>query len=107
MAYAVGQTVGVWLEFDLPPARGVRFVFASFANERGDVVELTDMPAEESECFLQRPTQTVVRGRAAHPGCYELKRLRVEHLSGVTHVDPPPIGFEVRSTPEVVGWCLA
>lgn len=85
----------------------MRFVFATFSNERGDAVVLTDMPAEESECFLQRPTQTVVRGQAAHPGFYELKRLRVEHLSGVTHVDPPPIGFEVRGTPEVVGWRLA
>jgi hypothetical protein len=107
MAYAVGQTVELCLEFDLPPAQGVRFVVATFANGRGDVVELTDMPAEESECFLQKPTQSALRGRAARPGSYELKRLRVEHLSGVKHVDPPRIGFEVKETPEVVGWRLA
>lgn len=107
MAYAVGQTVEVCLEFDLPLAQGVRLVVATFANERGDVAELTDMPAGDSECFLQKPTQTSLQGRAAYPGFYELKRLRVEHLCGVTHMDPPGIGFEVRSTPEVVGWRLA
>jgi hypothetical protein len=32
--------------------------------------------------------------------------LRVAHLSGVTHMDPPEIGFEVRSAPEVVAWSL-
>jgi len=31
----------------------------------------------------------------------------VEHLGGVTHVEPPKISFEVRGTPEVVGWHLA
>jgi hypothetical protein len=94
------------MEFDLPPAQGVRLVVATFENERGDAVELTDMPAEESECFLQRPTQSALQGRAAHPGFYNLKRLRVAHLWGVTHVDAPEIGFEVRSTPEVVAWSL-
>jgi hypothetical protein len=93
MAYAVGQTVEVCLEFDLPLARGVRFVVATFANERGDVTELTEMPAGISECLLQ--------GWAPHPGFYEMKRLRVEHLRGVTYVDPPEIGFEVKGTPEV------
>ena len=106
MAYAVGQTIEVCMEFDLPPAQGVRLVVATFENERGDAVELTDMPAEESECFLQRPTQSALQGRAAHPGFYNLKRLRVAHLWGVTHVDAPEIGFEVRSTPEVVAWSL-
>ena len=106
MAYAVGQTIEVYLEFDLPPAQGVRLVVATFANERGDVVELTDDPVEGSWCFVQRPTQSALRGRAAQPGFYELKRLRVEHLWGVTHVDPPGIGFEVKSTPEVVAWSL-
>jgi hypothetical protein len=106
MAYAVGQTIEVCLEFDLPIAQGVRLVVATFANERGDVVELSDEPAEKSECFLQKPTQTALQGRAAHPGFYELQRLRVVHLSGVTHVDPPKIGFEVRSAPEVVTWSL-
>ena len=106
MAYAVGQTVEVCLEFDLPPSQGVRLVVATFANEHGDFLELTDMPAEESWCFLQKPTQTALRGRAAHPGFYELRRLRVAHLWGVTHVDPPEIGFEVRAAPEVVAWSL-
>ncbi|HEV2742614.1 MAG TPA: hypothetical protein VGV91_05635 [Rubrobacter sp.] len=107
MAYAVGQTVEVCLEFDLPLARGVRFVVATFVNERGDVAELTEVPAGASECLLQKPTQTALQGRATRPGLYELKRLRVEHLRGVTYVDPPEIGFEVRGTPEVVGWRLS
>ena len=106
MAYALGQTVEVCLEFDLPPARGLRRVVAIFENERGDVMELTDVPASASECVLQKPTQTGLQGRADYPGFYELKRLRVEHLSGVTHVDAPGISFEVRGTPEVVGWRL-
>jgi hypothetical protein len=106
MAYALGQTVEVCLEFDLPPARGLRCVVAIFENERGDVMELTDVPASVSECVLQKPTQTALRGRADYPGLYELKCLCVEHLSGVTHVEPPGISFEVRGTPEVVGWRL-
>ena len=107
MAYAAGETVEVCLEFDMPLAQGVRFVVATFANERGDVMKLTEVPVEVSECFLQEPTQTALRGRAVHPGLYELKRLRVEHLRGVTYVDPQEIGFEVRCTPEVVGWRLS
>lgn len=94
------------MEFDLPLAQGVRLVVATFSNEHGDVTELTDMPAGESECFLQKPKQTSLWGRAGCPGSYKLERLRVEHLRGVTHVDPPDIGFEVRGTPEVVGWLL-
>jgi hypothetical protein len=107
MAYAVGQTVEVCLEFDLPLARGVRFVVATFANEREDVAELTEVPASVSECFVQKPTQTALQGRVAHSGLYEMKRLRVEHLRGVTYVDPPEIGFEVKGTPEVGGWCVS
>jgi hypothetical protein len=107
MAYAVGQTVEVCLEFDLPPARGIRRIVAVFENQRGQVVELSDVPLRMSECVLQEPTQTALQGRAAYPGVYELRRLRVEHLRGVTHVDPPRISFEVRGTPEVVGWRLA
>ena len=106
MSYVVGQSIEVCLEFDLPPAQGVRLVVATCENERGDVVELSDEPVEESWCFLQRPTQSALRGRAAHPGFYKLKRLRVTHLRGVTHVDPPDIGLEVRATPEVVAWSL-
>ncbi len=89
-----------------PPARGVRRIVATFANARGDVAELTDVPAGASECVLQEPTQTGLQGRADYPGFYDLRRLRVEHLRGVTHVDPPGIGFEVRGTPEVVEWRL-
>jgi hypothetical protein len=55
---------------------------------------------------VQKPTQIGLQGRADYPGFYEMKRLRVEHLQGVTHVEPPEIGFEVRGTPEVVGWRL-
>jgi hypothetical protein len=107
MAYAGGQTVEVCLEFDLPPSRGLRRVVATFANERGDIAELTDVPAGASDCVLQEPTQIALQGRATHPGCYELERLRVEHLAGVTYVDPPRIRFEVKGTPEVVNWRLA
>ena len=57
MSYAVGQTIEMCLEFDLPPARGVRRVVATFANERGDVAELAAVPAEASDCVLQEPTQ--------------------------------------------------
>src|SRR3712207_8323602 len=103
MAYAVGQVVEVCLDFDLPLAQGVRFVVATFENERGDVAELTDVPVGVSECFLQKPTQTALQGRVSRPGFYELKRLRVEHLRGVTYVDPPGIVFEVRSTPAEIG----
>lgn len=107
MAYAVGQTVEMCLEFDLPPARGLRRVVATFANDHGDIVELTEVLARVSECILQKPTQAGLRGRAERPGFYKLKGLRVDHLRGVVHIDPPEIGFEVRGTPEVVGWHLA
>ena len=107
MAYAVGQSVEVCLEFDLPPARGVRRVVATFVNELGQVAEFTDVPAEASDCVLQEPTEIGLQGRPANPGYYTLKSLRVEHLSGVTHVDPPRIGLEVKETPEIVGWRLA
>ncbi len=106
MDYAVGRTVEVGLEFDLPPAQGVRCVVATFENERGDLAEFTDAPAGTSECLVQKPTQIGLQGRADYPGSYEMKRLRVEHLQGVTHVEPPEVGFEVRGTPEVVGWRL-
>jgi hypothetical protein len=107
MAYVVGQTIEVCLEFDLPPARGIRRIVGIFENQRGQLIELSDVPAEASDCVLQEPTQTALQGRAAYPGVYELRRLRVEHLRGVTHVDPPRIGFEVKGTPEVIGWRLA
>ncbi len=49
MSYTVGETVEVCLEFDLPPTRGIRRIVGVFANERGDVVELTDVPARMVE----------------------------------------------------------
>ena len=108
MAYAVGQTIKVCLEFDLPPARGIRRIVAIFENQQGQILELSDVSLKASECILQEPTQTALQGRrAAYPGDYELRRLRVEHLRGVTDVDPPRIGFEVKGTPEIIGWRLA
>jgi hypothetical protein len=97
----------VCLEFDLPPTRGIRRIVGVFANERGEVVELTDVPARMSECVLQEPSQTALQGRAYHPGLYEMRQLKVRHLQGVTHVNPPEISLEVKGTPEVVGWRLA
>ena len=79
---------------------------ATFENERGDLAELSDVPAGTSYCVVQKPTQIGLQGRADYPGFYEMKRLRVEHLQGVTHVEPPEIGFEARGSPEVVGWRL-
>ena len=107
MAYAVGQLIEVCLEFDLPPTRGIRRIVGVFANERGELVELTDVPARMSECVLQEPSQTALQGRAAHPGLYEMRQLKVKHLQGVTHVNPPKISFEVKGIPEVTGWRLA
>jgi hypothetical protein len=107
MTYAVGQIIEVCLEFDLPPAQGIRRVVGVFENERGQAVELSDVPARLSECVVQEPTQIALQGRAAHPGVYELRRLEVMHLLGVTHVNPPEISFEVKGMPEVVGWRLA
>ena len=106
MAYAVGETVEVCLEFDLPPTRGIRRIVGVFANERGDVVELTDVPARMSECVMQEPSQTALQGRVDFPGVYKMRRLEVRHLQGATHVRPPEISFEVKGTPEVVGWRL-
>ena len=95
------------MELDLPPARGIRRIVGVFENQQGQILELSDEPLKESECVLQEPTQTALQGRAAYAGDYELRQLRVEHLGGVTDVDPPRIGFEVKGTPEVIGWRLA
>lgn len=107
MTYAVGQTIEVCLEFDLPPTRGIRRIEGVFVNERGEVVELTDVPVRRSACVLQAPTQTALQGHATSPGFYELRQLKVKDLHGVTHVNPPEIGFQVKGIPEVVGWHLA
>jgi hypothetical protein len=107
MFYAVGQTVEVCLDLNLPLSRGIRRVVGVFENEEGQFVELSDVPARMSDCVVQEPTQIALQGRAAHPGVYGLRRLEVEHLLGVTHVSPPEVSFEVRGTPEVVGWRMA
>ena len=81
---------------ELPPAQGIRRVEALLANERGEVIELSDTPASASECVLQDPPQTALRGRAVHPGAYELRSLKVKDLRGVTHLDPPEVRLEVK-----------
>ena len=96
MTYAVGQTIEVCLDLDLPPTRGIRRIVAVFVNEHEGVIELTDVPARVSECVLQNPSQTALRGRAAHPGVYELRELKVKDLQGVTHVNPPEVSIEVE-----------
>ncbi len=101
MAYTVGQTVEVCLDVRLPPARGIRRIVGVFVNEHGETIELTDVPTRASQCVLQDPSQTALRGRAAHPGVYELRRLEVKDLRGVTPVTPPETSFEVEGTPEV------
>ena len=106
MAYAVGQLVEVCLEFNLPPTRGIRRIVGVFVNGRGDEVELTDVPARMSECVLQEPAQTALQGRVSLPGVYEMRRLEIRHLQGVTHVKPLEICFEVKATPEVAAWRL-
>jgi hypothetical protein len=96
VAYAVEETIEVCLALELPPARGIRRVVAVFANEDGEIIELTDAPASVSECVLQDPSQTALRGRAERPGAYELRLLIVKDLRGVTHLDPPEVRLEVK-----------
>ena len=103
VAYAVGETIEVCLALDLPPARGIRRVVAVFANEHGEVIELTDVPARVSECVLQDPSQTALRGCAERPGLYKLRRLKVKDLQGVTDLNPPEVGLKVEDAPEAVG----
>jgi hypothetical protein len=73
-----------------------------FLNECGEAIVLTDVPATASHCVLQDPSQTALQGSAARPGVYELRRLEVQDLRGVTHVNPPEISVEVEDTPEAV-----
>jgi hypothetical protein len=70
MAYAVGQSVEVCLDFDPPPARGIRRIVGIFENHQGQVVELSDVPNRMSECVVQEPAQIALQGRAAYPGVY-------------------------------------
>jgi hypothetical protein len=109
MAYAVGQTIEVCLKFDLPPTRGIRRVRGIFQNQRGQVVELSDVPARLSECVVQEPRQIALQGRVAHPGEYKLRRLEVAQLLEVTCVNPPEVSFaevsfEVEGAAEDVEW---
>jgi len=96
VAYAVGQIIEVCLALDLPPARGIRRVVAVLANESGEVIELTDAPASASECILQDPAQTALRGRADRPGVYRMRALKAQDLRGVTNLDPPKVRVEVK-----------
>ena len=98
VVFAVGETIEVCLALDLPPARGIRRVVAVFANGDGEVIELTDVPASASECVLQDPSQTALRGRAVYPGLYELRLLKVRDLQGVTRLDPPEVSLEVKDS---------
>ena len=75
MTYALGQTIEVCLGLDLPPTRGIGRMVAFFVNEHVKVIELTDVPTRVSQCVLQDPSQIALRGRAAHPGVYELRQL--------------------------------
>ncbi len=102
LAYAVGQTIEVCMTLDLPPARGIRRVEAVLANEDGEVIEFTDVPASVSECVLQDPSQTALRGRADRPSVYELRLLRVKDLQGVTHMNPPEVRVEVEDMADAV-----
>ena len=96
VVFAVGETIEVCLPLDLPPARGIRRVVAIFVNGRGEVIELNEVPASASECVLQDPSQTALRGRADRPGVYELRLLKVKDLQGVTRLDPPEVSLEVK-----------
>jgi len=96
VTYAVGQTIEVCLDLDLPPTRGICRIVAVFVNEHGEVIELTDVPARVSECVLQDPSQTALRGRAVHPGVYKLRQVKVKDLQGVTHINPPEVSLEVK-----------
>ena len=100
VAYAVGKTIGVCLALDLPPALGIRRVVAVLANEHGEVIELTDVPPRVSECVLQDPSQTALRGCAERPGLYKLRRLKVKDLHDL---NPPEVGLKVEDAPEAVG----
>ena len=90
------------MALDLPPARGIRRVEAALVNGYGDVIELTDVPARVSECVLQDPSQTALRGRAERPGVYELRLLRVKDLQGVTHLNPPEVYVDVKDKADAV-----
>jgi len=86
---------------------GIRRIVGVCENQQGQTLKLSDVPLRASECVLQEPTQTALQGRAAYLGDYELRELWVEHLRGVSHVDPPRIGFEVKGTRETIRWRLA
>ena len=69
VTYAREQTIEVCVGLALPPTRRIRRIVAVFVDEHGEAIELTDdVPARVSECVLQDPSQSALRGRAAHPG---------------------------------------
>jgi len=68
VTYAGRQTIEVYVGLALPPTRAIRRIVAVFVDEHGEAIELTDVPARVSECVLQDPSQSALRGRAAHPG---------------------------------------
>ena len=84
------------MALELPPARGIRRVVAVLTNQDGEIIELTDVPASASECVLQDPSQTALRGRADRPGVYEMRLLRGKDLQGVNHMSPPEVSLEVK-----------
>ena len=100
MAYVVEQTIEVCLDLRLPPSRGIRRIAGVFVNERGEAIELTDVPARVSQCVLQDPSQVALQGSAARPGVYELRRLEVKDLRGTNQVNPPDVSLEVGDTPD-------
>jgi hypothetical protein len=102
VAYVVGQTIEVCLDLRLPPSRGIRRIVGVFLNECGEAIELTEVPATASQCVLQDPSQTALQGRVARPDVYELWRLEVQDLRGVTPVNPPEISLAVENTQEAV-----
>ena len=75
---------------------------AVLVNGHGEVIELTDVPASASECVLQDPSQTALRGRADRPGVYELRLLKVKDLHGLTHMNPPDVCVEVKGKADAV-----
>jgi hypothetical protein len=107
VAYAVGETIELCLALELTPARGIRRIVAVLSNERGEIIELTDVPARVSECVLQDPSQTALRGRAVHPGAYKLRSMKVKDLQGVTYLDPPEVNLEVKDKSDTVPRCPA
>jgi hypothetical protein len=67
MAYAVGQTVEVCLEFDLPPARGIRRIVGVFENQQGQILELSDVPSGRRSASCRSPRRPPCRDARPAP----------------------------------------